>query len=239
MAWQQQSTGGPAAGVETIVWRASTAAGGPLVIACFDEAAFYQSPQRKRDLKVMAETGLCVVAVDAPSFGNDAALDRIDDVIAWAAAELGADIDRVSFIGDSRGATTALNWAWRHPSQLGAAALRIPAVALEQVHDNDLPPGVAAEIEAAYGGLAGYETALPDRDPSHSNQVPLIQAIADRCRAWYSTDDPWILPAQVTTWAAAVGVDLRILGDVDHDPWTPGAIRPHLQAAWIWDQLAV
>lgn len=230
MAWQQQSMGGPAVGVETIVWRSSTSPVGPLVIVCFDEASFYQEPARNRDLKVLAESGLVVVAADAPSFGNAEALQAIDDTIVWAGADLGADIDRVSFVGDSRGATTALNWAWRNPSQLGAAVLRIPAVNLAAIHARDMPPGVAAEIDAAWpGGFAGA-------DPSEPANITAIAPIADRCRVWLSTDDPFIPPAEVDTWADATGVQTRSLGATGHDPWTSGAI-PHIsQALWVWAQ---
>lgn len=234
MAWQQSGIDGPAAGIEIISWRASTGDAGPLVIACHDTASFYESPDRKSDLKHMAEAGLCVVAVDCEAFGNDAALGVIDDTITWAASELGADTSRVSFVGDSRGATTSLNWAWRNPGQAGALALRIPGVALEAIHSNDLPSGIAASIEAAYPGDDLETEVWPFRDPSHPDLADEIAVIADRCRVWYSEDDPWVLPSQVTSWTDTHGVDLRSLGATGHDPWSTGALPYVAITEWVW-----
>lgn len=232
MAWAQLTTGGPAAGVEAVVWRPSVWTGGPLAVLCHDTAAVYHPVDMHRDLLHLAESGVCTVAVDCPGWGNADARARVDDTIDWAAAELGADTDAgVVLIGDSRGATTSLNWAWRLADQSRCAGLvlRVPAVNLVGLHDRDFD-GIAAQLDAAWpGGLA-------EGDPSDAGNIDAQAAIADKCRAWFSSDDPIVLPGEVTSWAEATGIRLTSFGAVGHSPWDAGAIPWISQTLYCWRQ---
>lgn len=230
MAWAQLTRGGPAAGVEATVWRPSIWSGGPLAILDHDTAAVYHPPGMHRDLLHLADSGVCVVAVDCPGWGNADARARVDDTISWAATELGADTDvGVVLIGDSRGATTSLNWAWRlvDPDRLAGLVLRVPAVDLAGLYERDFD-GIAAELDAAWPG--GFSAG----DPSDPANIDAQAAIADKVRTWYSTDDPIVLPAEVTAWSDATGIRLTSYGAVGHSPWDAGATPWISQTLYCW-----
>jgi hypothetical protein len=218
-------------------------AGGPLVMVGHGFAAdhtFYQPPDRRRDLELLAETGCVVVIADLGSnaWCNDDFLDAADTAIAYAADRYSADVSRVAWVGDSMNGAGALNWRWRHPTTGGPCALRLPSVALDALHDRDEPAGIAAAMEGAYGGESEFEAAMPTRDPSHPDNTALIAAFADDIRIWHSTDDPVILPADITAFVAATGVRAIPLGEVAHDPaLVYPAIHAHAQAEWIWSRL--
>lgn len=150
------------------------------------------------------------------TWGNQAMIDAIDDQIAWGAATYGTRTDKVALYAGSHGAT-ALNWVWRNPSKLVACALTIPAVSLQGLHDRDpVGLGIAASIEAAYGGLAGYLAALPTHDPSHPNNTAQLAPLKDKLRIWYSTNDNVIDPQWVTAFAAATGITAVSVGAQGH-----------------------
>lgn len=150
------------------------------------------------------------------TWGNDAMIAAIDDQIAWGAATYGTRTDKVALYMGSHGAT-ALNWIWRNPSKLAAGALTIPAVSLQGLHDRDPAGlGIRSSIEAAYGGLAGYQAALATHDPSHPNNTALLAPLAERLRLWYSSNDNVIAPAEVTAFAAATGIKAISVGAQGH-----------------------
>ena len=211
--------------------------GGRVVVVGFGQTN--TSPARRLDdLELLARAGFVVICMDlggSALWSNDTQLAAVDAALAWAAANFGADTSKVSWVGDSRFAMLALLWSWLHPTRIGAVCIRIPVVAFGLLHDQNRA-GLAAEIEAAYLGLAGYQAALPSRDPSHPTNVTKIITFKDRVRAWYSLNDPIVLPSDVTSWQALTGVDIRPLGNVTHDPWTPGAIDGYDQARWIYSK---
>lgn len=148
------------------------------------------------------------------TWGNDAFIAAFDDVVDWGAANYGTRTDRVAVYGTSMGGC-ALNWVWRNLEKVVACALTIPVVDLEGVHDRD-PLGLAAFIETAYGGLSGYEAALPDHDPSYPDNAELLASISDRVRVWYSENDNVIDATEVETFAELTGIAAVNVGSVGH-----------------------
>lgn len=219
------------------------AGGGPVVLVCHgaggSPATYFLSAAR-RDLDLLADTGCCVVVAElggTSTWANDTVLSRITEARTYAGETWGADVDRTVLIGDSMGAMSALIWAVNNPGLWACVAGRIPVVAADALHDRQ-PTGLGLLIDAAYGGAAAWETAKADRDPSAAGPAAAIAAVADRVRLWYSTNDPIVLPSDITTFTAATGVQARPLGDIGHDQATLGpAIDAHAQARWIWSYL--
>jgi pimeloyl-ACP methyl ester carboxylesterase len=218
--------------------------GGPLVIVVHGagkQPSDYAPITMSRDLEFLAAAG-CVVTVPdlaGPStWGLDTVVHpttgRIAAVRTWAAgAPYFADITRTALLGESMGAMNALGYHWRAPANVKCSALRIPVVAADALHDRD-PGGLGALIDTAYGGGAAWDTAKPARDPSASAQITSISAFKDRVRCWYSTDDTTVLPADVTSFAAATGVRAIPVGAVGH---AIAGIHARAQAEWIWSKL--
>lgn len=170
--------------------------------------------------RVADQHGLtCVGAADGGTapWGNAAAMTSIDNLVTWAAANHGTKTDEVALYGGSHGAMTALNWAMRNEGKVAALVLTIPAVSLQGLHDRDPAGlGIAASIEAAYTNQAGYLAALPTRDPSHANNLPVTKRLADRTRIWYSSNDNVVAAAEVTSYAGATGTPATNMGAQGH-----------------------
>jgi pimeloyl-ACP methyl ester carboxylesterase len=138
------------------------------------------------------------------TWGNDNAWDAVDDVVVWAGSTYGTRTDKVRLIGESMGTLTVLNWAWRNPSKVAGIALRSPVVNLELLRDQN-PLGLGAAAEAAYGGTAGFNAALPTHDPSKN--TGLIAQFGRRVKLWYALSDDIVPPSSVTSFAAAIGAE--------------------------------
>lgn len=148
------------------------------------------------------------------TWGNDAFIAAVDDLITWAGTNYGTRTDRVALYGTSMGGC-CLNWAWRNLSKVAAVALTIPVVSLQGIHDRN-PLGIGTFVELAYTNLAGYQAALPTHDPSYPTNAALISTISDRVRIWYSGDDNVIAASEVLAYAAATGVVATNVGNVGH-----------------------
>ncbi len=165
------------------------------------------------------------------TFGNDDVIAAIDDVISWGAINYGTRTDKVAFWGYSMGAL-ALNWVWRNPTKLAAAAFGIPCVALEAFHDKN-PGSFDALVELAYGGLAGYQAALPIHDPTRN--TALLAPLADKVRLFYAPDDTLIDPVDVLAFAAAVGCTAVNVGNVGHTlAWDQQQVLNYLAPLCWW-----
>lgn len=170
-------------------------------------------------------------------WGNATMVTSIDNQISWAAANYGTRTDLVAFYLRSAGAS-ALNWIWRNPSKLAGAALCIPAVSLQGLHDRD-PGGIGiqASIDAAYTNHAGYVAALPTRDPSHVDNMAQLAPLASKIQIWYSGDDGTCIPAEVTAFAAGTGIVANNIGNVGHSMGANGVgnkapVEWLIQRAW-------
>ena len=181
----------------------------------------------RRLVEIAHIAGVTVLAADLGgtlTWGNDTSIERIDSLIAWAADNLDVRTDLVAIAGDSMGGLLGLNWAWRNHTRVAAMWFRAPCVALEAFHDSH--GGFAGTIEAAYGGEAGYLSALPDHDPVQ-NTLP-IRGMRHLLRIDAQADDELIDPQWIRDYAADVGIDVH---------WHPGThidalrVPRHLEAA--------
>ena len=221
-----------------VITSASYQGGGPLVIVghgAGDDAWVYANPAYRGDLEVLADAGCVVISADlaGPSFGNDDFLDAVDDTITWAASAWDANTTSVSWIGDSMNAGGALNWAWRNTSQIGGLALRVPAVAYDNIYDR---AGFIADLmDDAYAGDWAGNAA--DRDPTAITD--LIVPFAWRVRLYYSTNDPLVSKTEdIDPFVDATGVRAVPLGAVGHDPATVyPAVHAQSQAQFILSQI--
>lgn len=149
-------------------------------------------------------------------WGNDASIATVASARTAMNAQLGPRTDKVLLAGISMGALLALNWARQNLASVAAVALVTPAVSLQDIHDNNRG-GYAAEIEAAYDGLAAYTAALPTHNPveyaAELEGVPI--------EVWRSTTDTICTQATVDAFAATTGAEVHSLGAVGH---TAGAL---------------
>lgn len=167
----------------------------------------------------LARAGVPVASSDFASpthWGNDAALATIPDSLT--------DLDRlgcngqVFIIAVSMGVPLVLSWARLNLAKVAGIALLTPAVALEAIRSTNRN-GYAAELEAAYGGAAAWQTARPTHDPaSYAADFTGV-----KMGVWRSTNDPVCLPAEVDAFAAAAGADVFSLGAVGH---SAGSLDP-------------
>jgi len=221
--------------------------GGPLVIVCHGTGtspAFYQNTAANfADLDVLAEQGWVVVIPDlagANTWGLDsvvhATTGRIQEARTTAASLWAADITKTVLIGDSMGGMNALGYMWRAPSNVAACVLRCPVVLADALHDRD-PGGLGALIDTAYGGTANWEADKANRDPNDSSHVTQIAAVKDKVRIWYSTNDPTVLPADITTYTGSTGVKAIPFGAVAHAPMG-SHVAAAAQAMWIKSRIS-
>lgn len=242
-----QMTGGYTPSEPHVTFTAANYAGsgGQPVIWCHGANATITQVQdsvsvdARLDLDKLADRG-CVVSASnlggATTWGNDTGLASIDGQLTFLAASAAAGgygtTGKVILIGDSHGAAVALNWAVRHASQVGAIVLRVPAVALQRIHDRNAL-GLAASMETAYTDLAGLVAAYPTRDPSHPTMSALLvsSGLASKMRCWYAVSDPVILAAEVLAFAAAIGCQATPMTAPSHAPW--GYVDVPEQLQWI------
>jgi len=232
-----------AAESDLVIVSSTYSTGGPLVIVCHGAGqtpANYALLSANADLKMLADSG-CVVVVPELAGVNTWGLDsvvhpstgRIAAVRTWAAgAPYFADTSRMALIGDSMGGQNAILYHRLIPANVKCTVLRCPVVAADALHDRDA--GFATLINTAYGSGPNWEAAVPTKDPSHANQTAVISTFASKVRVFYSTNDATVLPADVTSFAAATGVSIRPMGAVSH---SPTSVHARAQNDFIWSKL--
>lgn len=177
----------------------------------------------RRPLDALARAGYPCLAIDAGgtlTFGNDTAITATQtDVGVLTGATVGAKADKVFVYGGSMGALVALNWARQHASLVGALALTIPALDLDDIYQND-KGSYRAAIGTAYG--VTYPTAIPNL-ATHS-PVAYPADVTFPVKIWSSSNDPVASnTAACQTWATAVGgglVEVVDLGAQGHSGLT-------------------
>ena len=159
-------------------------------------------------------------------WGNEIAQQRIEQLHDYGLAELGARSGGLLGVGVSKGATALLNYARSRPGRVAAVAALIPAVEVAAIHDADGRLG--AEIEAAYGGPAGYRERVADLDPSAN--VEELRALPLKC--WYSDDDA-IPAASVREFAERAGGEAESIGPAGHSivGLDPGRVLSFFESA--------
>lgn len=141
--------------------------------------------------------------------------------------------DKICLIGDGVGALDALNWAWRHQDKVMAIVLRAPVVALADYHTRNAG-GQAAAIEAAYGGLAAFNAALPTHDPMQN--LALIRPFAHRIQCWAGTADTVVPASEVETFATLIGAEYHEVNGLNHTQTITGSPVDQ-QAVWMAGKL--
>jgi hypothetical protein len=177
----------------------------------------------RRDLNLYANRGHVIGAAllgGATTWGNAASVSAIDAYLTYLNSTFGANVTYPWFIADSHGASIVLNWAVRNPTRLGAATLRVPAIALRRIHDSNVA-SLAANMETAYTNYAGLLAAYPTRDALHHEFIATYKAsgIADRVRLEYNKADPIVARADVEEFAALTATPIRDMMGPSHDPW--------------------
>jgi alpha-beta hydrolase superfamily lysophospholipase len=165
--------------------------------------------------KALAEAGYPVLAgtlSGTAPWGNDASQAKLADARTYAQGTLGAASGKVGLVGLSMGALTALNWTRANPTLVACIALLIPVTDLDYLHANNVN-GWAAEIEAAYTNLAGYNAAVATHDP---NQNTSSHASGPPIKVWYSSTDTSAVTARQQAFITAVGCPSVSLGAVGH-----------------------
>lgn len=144
-----------------------------------------------------------VVAGDfggAYSWGNDTAIDAVASGKTRLQGALGAKAGKVLLYGISMGGAVVLNWARQHLDDVAGILLIKPAVGIEDIRANNRD-GLAAGIEAAYGGNAGWQAAKPTHNPvqyaAELDGIPI--------HIWYAEDDETTIPGRVLAFAADAG----------------------------------
>ena len=163
--------------------------------------------------QAIAEMGYPVIAIDAggtTAWGNDTALARINDALTFVRSQFGASSQAPLVMGTSMGGLTAFNYALQYPTS-GVLSI-IGAINLSYTHDTQ-PIGLqATEVEAAYGGLAGYQAALPTHSP-----IQFGKTLRTKVAIYYSDDDPVTPAADARKLASDTGASVWSIGAVGHN----------------------
>lgn len=188
----------------------------PLVLVAHGLLAdgwFYGEPRTRQDLQRTANAGFILLATDMgglAEWNTDDAVAAADAAIEYAELELEANVDRVSWIADSMGASLALRWAWLNPDRIGGIVTRLAAVDLDSLVSRD-PSGVGATIESAFDN--DWATNAPFVDPAQNTAK--LARFADRWLTLWSTDDPLMVGEDVDT-ADGVEASSLPIGELAH-----------------------
>jgi hypothetical protein len=187
-----------------------------------------------RGLGLVNAFGLAIDAGGLSTWGRDdvvATGGAIDDAVAWAATNYGTSTDKVALYGTSMGACNVLGWAWRNPSKVQAIACTIPLLGLDSLHDRNVL-GFGAVIEAAYGGVAGYNAAQASHDPLQN--MGLIAPFGDRTHLFYSPTDLITPGSEVDQFVAGTGCEATNVGNNGH---TLATWNPQMVLDWLVPRL--
>lgn len=150
------------------------------------------------------------------TFANPDSIDAFEDILTAASERPGLQTrtDRVAVYGISMGAALALNWGWRNPGRVASMVITTPLVNFQHFHDDG--SFLVPNMEAAYGGLAGWTAALDTHAPERN--WDLIRPFADRLTMYYAPDDGLIRAADCIEFADETGCAV-VVGPpgADHD----------------------
>jgi predicted alpha/beta hydrolase family esterase len=166
----------------------------------------------------------CPDAAGGNTWGNDNAQTALGGAFTQFTAFRGVKTDKVVVYGGSMGCLNACNWAMANPTLVAGIILVLPAVSLQDLHDNryvDAPTNsnpIGPHVETAYGGLSAYQTALPTHDPNTTaNRTTLSQF---PIQMHYSTNDLVAIPSIATDFATATGAAIYSMGAIGHSAGT-------------------
>lgn len=154
----------------------------------------------------------CGSTTSQGTWANPTGVSRMTDATNYFNTAFGAKIDKIGLVGVSHGSLTCLAWAVANASKVAFLYLALPACDVQDIHDNRAA-GLATvglsptSIENAYGGLAGYNAAMPASNPA-ANDSTLAGVPA---RILYSSNDPIVDTSTVTALAAAIGPSCTLI----------------------------
>lgn len=155
----------------------------------------------------------------ASTWGISTVDTRIGQAWAFFKARFGVKADKFHGIGASMGFASITNYARANPGDLASLTGILGVTDIDDIHDNNRG-GSAAAIEAAYGGLAAWNTAEPSRNPFPNaaslaaNAIPALMVSAEL--------DATCLHSKAVTYAAAIGATLTTLAGATHAFPVPG-----------------
>lgn len=122
---------------------------------------------------------------------------------------------KVHLLGVSAGGTAACNWAKNNPTLVQSIVLLLGGVNIQAIHAEDRGGiGLAASIEAAYGG-APPDAENPIDYAADLDGLPI--------RTYYSTDDPFTTEAETLAFCEDSGAEPISMGAQAHSwgpPWS-------------------
>lgn len=168
-------------------------------------------------LNALCTAGYSIVQPDVPwLLGNDTAMDRIDDAVAWARTNWGATMDPPILMGASNGWVCACVYMRQFPITAIIGILPVTD-AVSVYHNDDL--GIRAREEAAWG--VTYPTLPPDRFSPWNDIMENGTAAYDpavlkgRVQGWYSGGDMLYAGAQ-TSFLAMIHAEMHNIGAYGH-----------------------
>lgn len=159
--------------------------------------------------------GIPFITTDAGgvnTFGNDTALTSVTNAFNHLVAQ-GCHPSRVMLAGVSMGNLVNMSWARANLSKVAAILGMIPAMNITAAHAENRG-GYTASINAAYGGA--YSEAV--YGATHNPATFKAQLAGIPFKAFYSTNDTQVLPAEVLDVVAGIGASASAvpMGAVGH-----------------------
>jgi len=152
------------------------------------------------------------------NMGNDLGMTCVESARTVLDAFPGVDASRVHLVGVSMGNELAMRYASLNPTKVASIMSVMPLSDINAVYQANRA-GFRATIAAAWG--VTYPAALPSQSDLVNTHAPVLVANGTPVRLLYSTADTTVLPAEVTTLAAALGIAPEIVDAVNnHDELT-------------------
>lgn len=170
---------------------------------------FIDDPVYRREIaEAFTLAGIPVASLGTSNlWGNSTIQGRIGALKTYAQSNWGFASGPINVFAVSAGVPASLLWAKANPTLVNKLALVLPAVDMQDIHDNNRG-GFAAAIEAAWGGAA----------PTDANNPADLTAdlAAFDIAMWTSSDDFVCVPDVVDPFGVAVGAETHSLGAVGH-----------------------
>lgn len=167
----------------------------------FANGAFYASAQVA---PMLAYSGRKVISgwFGSQTFANDTLMARIDSALTV----LG--VTEAHIFGVSMGGGGAVRYASLNPTKAASIMGIIPMADIDAIYQADRG-GLRANIGTAWG--VTYPTPLPASSNLAVAHGPVVASNGIPRRLLYSTADTLVLPAEVTTLAASMGITAEII----------------------------
>lgn len=241
----EAGVGGYALDEKWQVWRpAPMPARPPLLVLCHGAAAhgwyYGESPVRGRLCRSLAMTGIVCIAADlgnadldkgplTGTWGTPLSVQRVWELVDWAAGRWGVDPNRVLLLGDSAGGATALNALRDDPNRVAACCTRLGVTNITYEYEMGNPL-ITQLIDEAHGG--NWTEVAAERDPALN--LGDFEGHEHKIRLYYSGNDGLVPASTQTGFASAVGCRAVPIGDVGHEEPAYAAFPDADLARFLW-----